>query len=291
MSNWYYIKAGQEIGPIPSADLKKLAIAGELSSYDFVRRADMQEWTSARHVQGLFAEVPASIHPDGTRAAVVSPGQSANCPTSASIAPSRRINWLRVLRIIVFSLLITAIAGGAIAMLGYVCIHTLIAPSEDMVARQTPNPAPKMDSSGLLPGSELDASTPKKAAVTFAKALAAGDLETAHLLAIGNDSDFEFVRKIDGYVRAVQRLATAYENKFGEKLPFKAQICSLADQIDALDEKIEGDHAILTNSANPTASNVPHLRKQGTRWILELSSYRDNPEAKSIPVMLAVVDA
>src|SRR6185369_13495197 len=56
MSNWFYRKSGQDFGPIPSSALKQLAAIGQLSPGDAVRREDMEKWTTARKVQGLFAE-------------------------------------------------------------------------------------------------------------------------------------------------------------------------------------------------------------------------------------------
>ncbi len=54
MSEWYYSKAGQEIGPIPGGRLKKLATAGELSPSDFIWRDGLPEWVPASQVKGLF---------------------------------------------------------------------------------------------------------------------------------------------------------------------------------------------------------------------------------------------
>jgi hypothetical protein len=62
---WYYAHGKEQVGPIPSAELKQLAAAGGLLPDDLVWREGMEQWVAARHVKGLFeaapqpAEVPA----------------------------------------------------------------------------------------------------------------------------------------------------------------------------------------------------------------------------------------
>jgi hypothetical protein len=51
---WYYARGNKQMGPVPAADLKRLAAAGELRPEDLVWREGMTEWTLARNVRGLF---------------------------------------------------------------------------------------------------------------------------------------------------------------------------------------------------------------------------------------------
>jgi len=53
---WYYARNDQQLGPISSADLKRMAAAGELSPGDLVWREGMEEWITAENVRGLFDE-------------------------------------------------------------------------------------------------------------------------------------------------------------------------------------------------------------------------------------------
>ena len=53
---WYYTKNGQKIGPITDADLKQLAISGNLSPSDQVWKEGMAGWTTAGNLKGLFSQ-------------------------------------------------------------------------------------------------------------------------------------------------------------------------------------------------------------------------------------------
>jgi hypothetical protein len=53
-AEWYYAHAGQQSGPISAADLKMLAVVGQLAPEDLVWRDGMSEWIPARKVRGLF---------------------------------------------------------------------------------------------------------------------------------------------------------------------------------------------------------------------------------------------
>jgi hypothetical protein len=51
---WHYTHGDRQAGPIPSAELKQLADAGELLPNDLVWREGMEQWVAARNVKGLF---------------------------------------------------------------------------------------------------------------------------------------------------------------------------------------------------------------------------------------------
>ncbi|MEZ6045964.1 MAG: DUF4339 domain-containing protein [Planctomycetaceae bacterium] len=50
---WYYQHAGEEHGPVSSADLRRLAARGTLDPSDLVRRESMQEWVAAHQLRGV----------------------------------------------------------------------------------------------------------------------------------------------------------------------------------------------------------------------------------------------
>lgn len=56
-TSWFYQKSGQELGPVSSSDLKRLAASGELLATDVVRTESRLQWTAASNVKGLFPEV------------------------------------------------------------------------------------------------------------------------------------------------------------------------------------------------------------------------------------------
>ena len=69
MAKWYYKHAEREFGPVEAAELRQRAGIGELLPSDAVRRWDMQTWTPANRVKGLFetASRRASRHQRGKR--------------------------------------------------------------------------------------------------------------------------------------------------------------------------------------------------------------------------------
>jgi hypothetical protein len=57
-SLWYFARAGQSLGPVPFAELKRLAATGELLAGDLVRREGSADWQPAGAVPDLFAAPP-----------------------------------------------------------------------------------------------------------------------------------------------------------------------------------------------------------------------------------------
>jgi len=67
---WYYARDNRQVGPVSSAELKRLATFDELRPDDLVWREGMTEWAAARNVRGLFGE-------EGGEAAAAAVGESA----------------------------------------------------------------------------------------------------------------------------------------------------------------------------------------------------------------------
>jgi WD40 repeat protein len=57
--HWFFIRGKQKIGPVPLADLRALAEAGELQPADMVLPEGARQWIAAASVPGLFA--PAAV--------------------------------------------------------------------------------------------------------------------------------------------------------------------------------------------------------------------------------------
>ena len=55
-TQWYYIKNGQRQGPINSKMLRQLANSGEVKPEEYIWKAGMTEWKTAKQVKGLFSE-------------------------------------------------------------------------------------------------------------------------------------------------------------------------------------------------------------------------------------------
>jgi uncharacterized RDD family membrane protein YckC len=53
---WYYLRDGQQIGPVGSKELKSLADRGRLQPTDLIWRDGLPNWVPAARVKGLFPE-------------------------------------------------------------------------------------------------------------------------------------------------------------------------------------------------------------------------------------------
>lgn len=58
--DWYYSVNGEKLGPVGSADLKRLADTNALSPSDLVWKQGLTAWVTASSVKGLFAQPTAS---------------------------------------------------------------------------------------------------------------------------------------------------------------------------------------------------------------------------------------
>jgi len=62
MEQWFYLKNGQQNGPVSLEQLKRFADAGELQPTDLLWKEGMSDWGPAHRVQGLFSD-PVSTTP------------------------------------------------------------------------------------------------------------------------------------------------------------------------------------------------------------------------------------
>lgn len=81
---WYYARDNQQIGPVSSAELKRLATTRELASEDLVWREGMTEWSMARNVRGLFDEEAGPAETTAT----IDPSQEAPPAAATVVAPA-----------------------------------------------------------------------------------------------------------------------------------------------------------------------------------------------------------
>lgn len=68
---WHYSVQGNRHGPVPAAELKRLADSGQLSPADLVWKEGLANWVSASSVKGLFAgsATPPPLPPNGLASA------------------------------------------------------------------------------------------------------------------------------------------------------------------------------------------------------------------------------
>lgn len=91
---WYYAKNDQQFGPVTGAELRQLAVAGQITPDDLVWREGLESWIEARRVKGLLDTVPVAPSPQTIAPppaampapAVALPPQSALAEAPMSIA-------------------------------------------------------------------------------------------------------------------------------------------------------------------------------------------------------------
>ncbi len=59
MSDWFYGKSGQQLGPVSEQSLRELVASGGLAAADLVWRQGMPSWVPAASVPGLMPAAPA----------------------------------------------------------------------------------------------------------------------------------------------------------------------------------------------------------------------------------------
>jgi len=59
---WHYSHGGGQCGPVPAAELKRLAVSGKLLQTDMVWREGMAAWSPAGSVRGLFSSTTLPTH-------------------------------------------------------------------------------------------------------------------------------------------------------------------------------------------------------------------------------------
>ena len=86
MAEWYYLVPKGEVGPISTAQLKKLASIGKISPDTMVRRDRDTGWSLASDVKGLrFCDTKRNPNPDSDR-----PTQEIEPKQKASIGTPRK---------------------------------------------------------------------------------------------------------------------------------------------------------------------------------------------------------
>jgi len=135
-----------------------------------------------------------------------------------------------------------------------------------------------------------DRSTPKKTAVSFGKALSAGDMETVHQIATGTDAEFALCKAMAETIQASKRLNEAATKKFGDdgKLPKEMSMDIVAD-FEAADEKIDGNTATLVMKGKADDQFPPTFKKDGDNWKLDLTNLDKDPASAGMAQMFSVM--
>jgi hypothetical protein len=133
-----------------------------------------------------------------------------------------------------------------------------------------------------------DLSTPKAAAMTFAKALEAGDAATAKASAVGDAQTQDLVGALAEVAAQNAKLREAATAKFGAeasaKISRKMSSEDLSKQLDASEIKEDGDTATITSKETP--GNPLTLKKVDGQWKVDMLSGAAGPQlAQQLPMI------
>jgi hypothetical protein len=141
-------------------------------------------------------------------------------------------------------------------------------------------------------GAKPEPSSPKNAALAFARATEADDINGVRAVSIGTDQEYAMLKDFGEMIRAVKRYETAAVKKFGEdgKLP-KRMALDMTAEFETADEKITGDTATLVFKSDTIP---PRFKKEGEIWKINLDfldrDAADAEKSKALPAMVHAVD-
>jgi GYF domain 2/von Willebrand factor type A domain len=123
MPQWYYTRGGQTFGPLPLAELRRLAAERRLRPDDLVAQEGNANWAAASTIRGLF---PAAPMPVATVTAA--PAKPVHAVTAAAPAPAPAPagrNLVASLLVLLPKPLLFALFGGIGGLLGAVVLGEL----------------------------------------------------------------------------------------------------------------------------------------------------------------------
>ncbi len=84
---WYFARNGQQVGPVGTAELQRLAVMGELGPDDLVWRQGMHQWAPASTARGVFAAPRLDVAPPPSAPTAASTvGPDADLPGGAALS-------------------------------------------------------------------------------------------------------------------------------------------------------------------------------------------------------------
>jgi hypothetical protein len=127
-----------------------------------------------------------------------------------------------------------------------------------------------------------DLSTPKSAAVSFAKALQSNDIATAKAASTGTDEQYKLIDAAGQMMSGFKNYESAAVAKFGDAGKFgkgEGPPDVVADTEES-EPKIEGDTATMVNPKKPADPNPMKLVKKNGQWKVDLSSIPMDEQTK-----------
>ncbi|HEY2586047.1 MAG TPA: hypothetical protein VGI81_09830 [Tepidisphaeraceae bacterium] len=138
-----------------------------------------------------------------------------------------------------------------------------------------------------------DLSTPKKAALAFARAIEAGDVAGAEAASTGSAEDVRILHLIANMVSAARQLRDAGVARFGEAgktIVSCDSMANLSQQIETADEHITGDTATVLHRYEVDPMKL--RRNADGQWKVDLASMSDkDTKSRVIPRVQKVLSA
>jgi uncharacterized RDD family membrane protein YckC len=132
-AEWYYLRNGQQAGPVGSGQLKQLAARGGLQPHDLVWRDGLSNWVPAARVKGLFPDAEYVLVEDeaqSTAAARAGPDADDEFQPEAR-RPRKALRygyagfWKRLFAFVIDHLVLMGLSFGVGLALGFVLALTL----------------------------------------------------------------------------------------------------------------------------------------------------------------------
>jgi Domain of unknown function (DUF4878) len=147
-----------------------------------------------------------------------------------------------------------------------------------------------------LIAAEADQSTPKAAAMSFAKALDAGDAKTARQLATGSDADKQVIDAMISFNAAVKKLRNSAITKYADKADEVVSPGAVIDSTKVLDDtevREEGDVATIVPTKPQQKQSAMHLKKVDGKWKVNLNQtlQESAPPGQTIDQMHAMIQS
>ncbi|HEX3355434.1 MAG TPA: hypothetical protein VHS31_00535 [Tepidisphaeraceae bacterium] len=121
---------------------------------------------------------------------------------------------------------------------------------------------------------DIDQSNPKAAAMSFAKALEAGDAKTARQLATGSDADKQVIDAMISFNSAVKKLRESAVKKYTDKSDEVVSPGSTIDSTKVLEDtevKEEGDVAAIVPTKPQQRQSAMHMKRVDGKWNVNLN--------------------
>lgn len=138
-----------------------------------------------------------------------------------------------------------------------------------------------------------DLSSPKSAAMSFAKALEAGDAATAKASAVATEEEGKFIDVMAGMMSGMLKLKAASIAKFGDAgkdIAGSSDDVEISKQIETAEVKEEGDVATLITKKDE--GKPLQLKKVGGEWKVDISSMTQGEDvSKAMPLFKAMSEA